>query len=29
MKKLKKAARRLLRWMTSGYDYRIALRDGI
>lgn len=29
MKKLKKKARRLLRWITSGYDTGMALKDGI
>lgn len=29
MKKLKKRARRLLLWLTSGYDTRLALQDGI
>ena len=29
MKKLIKKARRLLHWLTSGYDTRQALQDGI
>ena len=29
MKKLKAKTRRLLRWLTSGYDTRLALQEGI